>query len=280
MIRIVEKLDGSQVIQTRVQAPDFGQNGIISGAEKYEWQDVPVVREFQENGEVHVVAENPKKDIQYHGRVIEVEGNKCLGVNGSQFELKVQHTKWRNTEDHWHINDMVYSPVLPGIKILVKDFKVLDNDTVRYIFQLYGIDSNSYLPNDVFKQNPELVLYHTLNNEVVSFGYGKDFSHGYMEVRHFRNRNSEKAFDRWKVGDIVSNMFITDVEIKSIHSMYNIVKYSVVGVGGDRINVKVSDQLSITNPNNTALQFGEFILNQIEGLHCRNVAGWFKEFMG
>lgn len=105
-------------------------------------------------------------------------------------------------------------------------------------------------------------------------------------------------------------MIIRDSVISSVSNMFNIIRYRIEVIDNDELpveyvrqgeefevveNIIGKSEISIPVPSvceqpscdtmlvedgvNEVMEFGQFILNKIEGLHCRNVKGWHKDFI-
>lgn len=310
-LRIYKKEDGTEVLQEKKCLTVPGS----SLRTKFEWKDVPVVFERKmplRTGKIPSVSGCTGGECGMNGSEFELtvthrlseshRNDHDLIVNDAlpDYRMIIRHAKIL-------LSDNGFSKV----KYLVQSYDADPHSYIpKEIFSNYpclNLYDQEYINS---KRKPK--------NEVFSFGFGSTQNVGFLEIRHFRNEYGEQQFDRWKPGQVIANrknhrrskMIIRDSVISSVSNMFNIIRYRIEVIDNDELpveyvrqgeefevveNIIGKSEISIPVPSvceqpscdtmlvedgvNEVMEFGQFILNKIEGLHCRNVKGWHKDFI-
>lgn len=311
-LRILRKNDGTEVLQQSVKVPNLGQNGVVTMEAHYEWRDVPVVCERVmplRTGKIQSIGGCARDECGKNGREFELVVTHKVGethlCSWNDHDLIVNDAFPDYKMIIKHANITSFFNGFAWVKYLVQFCDA--NNPNAYIqkdmflnYPCLNLYDQEYINS---KRKPK--------NEVVRFSFGDSFNVGNLVIKHFRNKSGEKQFDRWKPGQIIANrknrssskMVVKTSLLASVTGMYNTVGYSITCIGNgiqeeyvkegeefelveDVIN-KSETSIPVPSPceqpscdtnvkeeANEVMEFGQFILDKIEGMHCRNVKGW------
>lgn len=317
-LRIFRKSDGTEVLQQSVEVPNLGQHGIITGVAHYEWKDVPVVCEIKmplRIGKIQSVSGCAGGECGMNGSEFELTvshrlyDDRLYSWNDNDIVVNDALPDYRMIIRNAKI--LLSENGFSRVKYLMQSYEADPHSYIpKEIFSNYpclSLYDQEYINS---KRRPK--------NEVVSFGFGGSLNVGNLVIKHFRNEYGEQQFDRWKPGQVIANrknhrrskMVIKEAFLTSLTGMYNIVGYKIETIDNDELPVEyvkegeefelveqitgerersfpipspceqpILSDTHIGGVDNEVMEFGQFILDKIEGLHCRNVKGWHGDFI-